>query len=1282
MKYLLIVQILFLSLLSSCNENYHLTLDGTSEVAAGLELPATVQGLTALVGQCSPNGSTVSVASLDFDDSTPGPFSCECISGSFDCGSAMIPGTGPNGDDPQFEVSVEDENGNTNTESEEAIVPAVDLIHEGEVDPDTPINLSGTCQPEGSTVTLDSPDMSPSSISCPCSAGTFSCGPVVFTGGGPGGSMPIVDTTLTDPETGNTATDEDIVPIGIFVDINDSFTFNPGPTPQDLPADMGACAPAGATVNIDANPASSMVSSPAVCACNAGAIDCSAVSVVINDADFTLTPTLINGTTTVTDDPADADVPTELTLTSPGGPFDPGDSMSIAGTCSVPGSVVTILLPPEVATIPAGGSPLSCTCSASGTFSVAAGDCGSFTDVTAITGIASADISASILDSDGDSAGPVVQSIIVNTPSVALTGPTTVVPSSAQQALPANMGSCTPDGSAISVAATPASSMTTSPAACTCTAGVVDCSAVSVVINSSDFVLDATLTDGAGNTYPSNPQPVDVPTMVTLAPPGGPFDPGDTVVIGGTCAVPGSTVTVDLPTELSSVPAGETSLSCSCSSTGTYSVAAGDCGSITNVVANTPGTSLDIEASITDVDGDTVGPVTQSVDVNTPSISLSGPTTITASTTPQSLPSDMGVCSPVGSDISVAATPASSMITSPAACTCAAGGVVDCSAVSVVVNSDDFTLEATLTDGAGNDYVSNTQPVDVPAALTIDPPVGPFATGDSVPVSGTCAVPGSVVTVTLPSELETVPAGASPVSCTCQADNTYDLSSGDCAGASDVFASTAGGPVDISASITDPDGDIAGPVTQPVAVDPVSDLVTSISVDKADADVGEVITYTLNITNNGPDGATGVSLTSLCPTGTTFQSDTSGGSYDSATGVWGPVDVANGDSASISFSCMVNAGQGGNTFAGTTTAATSGAADPGTTGDVLTSGDTLVNKYVDVSTSITMENELCGRRDVEINVEVSNAGPDSISNLVVALPCPTNTTYVSYTGAGTYDNVSETWTAGLIASGGSVALDLVCLSSDPSTDLTGVLDITTADIIMSEIETDVSNDGSISSVDLFKSVAELGSPTHTQTTDLVFNTTYTYPSGGVNRVLMVMIGTDYSTEGNIASIVYGGQPLTLLRREQQVEGGFDTGTEVWFLDDADISAATTTDLTVTTNTTGRIWNNIVILPVANVDQSILFFSEDGAALRDDTLSMTVDYNKCSYAITAVTKGNPDNGITFNPPEWSSFGPFLDPQSTFFYGVYSENINVPQTITVRGSDSFRFTGVTATFQVAN
>ena len=66
-----------------------------------------------------------------------------------------------------------------------------------------------------------------------------------------------------------------------------------------------------------------------------------------------------------------------------------------------------------------------------------------------------------------------------------------------------------------------------------------------------------------------------------------------------------------------------------------------------------------------------------------------------------------------------------------------------------------------------------------------------------------------------------------------------------------------------------------------------ADLAISKTVSDATPNVGDVITFTVTLTNLGPDPATGVTVQDLLPAGLTFVSPSpSQGTYDGTTGVW------------------------------------------------------------------------------------------------------------------------------------------------------------------------------------------------------------------------------------------------------------------------------------------------------------------------------------------------------------------------------------------------------------
>lgn len=95
-----------------------------------------------------------------------------------------------------------------------------------------------------------------------------------------------------------------------------------------------------------------------------------------------------------------------------------------------------------------------------------------------------------------------------------------------------------------------------------------------------------------------------------------------------------------------------------------------------------------------------------------------------------------------------------------------------------------------------------------------------------------------------------------------------------------------------------------------------ADLTLTFSVsDETPCLSSEPLTYTLSIANNGPDGATNVAVTSLIPSGLTFQSAASTqGSFNPGTGIWSVGTLTNGTTASINLVATVNVDQGGATI--------------------------------------------------------------------------------------------------------------------------------------------------------------------------------------------------------------------------------------------------------------------------------------------------------------------------------------------------------------------------------
>jgi uncharacterized repeat protein (TIGR01451 family) len=86
----------------------------------------------------------------------------------------------------------------------------------------------------------------------------------------------------------------------------------------------------------------------------------------------------------------------------------------------------------------------------------------------------------------------------------------------------------------------------------------------------------------------------------------------------------------------------------------------------------------------------------------------------------------------------------------------------------------------------------------------------------------------------------------------------------------------------------------------------LADLALDKTVNPTSANTGDFVTFTVTLTNNGPDTATSVTVQDLLPGGYTLQTATpSQGSYNSLSGVWTVGTVASGDSPTLAIVAML-----------------------------------------------------------------------------------------------------------------------------------------------------------------------------------------------------------------------------------------------------------------------------------------------------------------------------------------------------------------------------------------
>ena len=190
-----------------------------------------------------------------------------------------------------------------------------------------------------------------------------------------------------------------------------------------------------------------------------------------------------------------------------------------------------------------------------------------------------------------------------------------------------------------------------------------------------------------------------------------------------------------------------------------------------------------------------------------------------------------------------------------------------------------------------------------------------------------------------------------------------------------------------------------------------TDLVVTKIVDNGTPDEGDTVTFTVTVTNNGPNQATNLSIDDVIPAGLTVGSVTpSVGSYTAPTWTVGTIDA--GSSATLTIGATVNAGTAGSTITNSVTDVTFDQVDSNVTGDDPSESITVGVVLIEFDSASRSDNESTGGNipqllingttasartiDVTISGGTATEGDDYTHTITVNVP------------AGVYDGTSAT----------------------------------------------------------------------------------------------------------------------------------------------------------------------------------------------------------------------------------------------------------------------------------
>ena len=203
-------------------------------------------------------------------------------------------------------------------------------------------------------------------------------------------------------------------------------------------------------------------------------------------------------------------------------------------------------------------------------------------------------------------------------------------------------------------------------------------------------------------------------------------------------------------------------------------------------------------------------------------------------------------------------------------------------------------------------------------------------------------------------------------------------------------------------------------------VSPEADLEVVKIVSNKNPHKGDVITWTITVTNRGPDAAINVKVTDKLPAGLVFKG--ADGNYNPQTGLWIVGNLIKGQSKSLVITTLVNIT---NATIRNVANVTSDTYDPNKTNDEA-NNTTNVSPEVDLEIIKLVSNKTTNKGEVITwTIIVSNNGPDTALNVYVCDELPSGLIYNNhFAPEGLFDKNKLTWYIKSLAKGKSATLTI------------------------------------------------------------------------------------------------------------------------------------------------------------------------------------------------------------------------------------------------------------------
>ena len=339
----------------------------------------------------------------------------------------------------------------------------------------------------------------------------------------------------------------------------------------------------------------------------------------------------------------------------------------------------------------------------------------------------------------------------------------------------------------------------------------------------------------------------------------------------------------------------------------------------------------------------------------------------------------------------------------------------------------------------------------------------------------------------------------------------------------------------------------------------------------------EIITWTIKVTNYGPNDAVNASVSDLLPNGLEYISDDSNGKYDNGTGRWFIGDLANGKSVVLKIKTRVLVSDAVIVNVANVTSDTYDNNTDNNEDDdkikVRPSADVSIVKKVNAN-NVSIDDVIVW------TVIVTNNGPDTAYDVVVSEKLPSGLKLLSYKSSkGSYKN--GVWTIGTLENGSSVTLDLTTRVTISKGVIKNLVFVTTSSYDPNE--TNNKNESSVnvnSQADL--AIVKQANVKKVRIGDTII-WTITVTNNGPNRAVNVIV-TDRIISGSVEFI-----------SAKASKGYFNPSTFIWLIDDLEVGETAVLQLVCKALSSGIIINYVNV--TSDADDPNMDNNEDNATVE-------------------------------------------------------------------------------------